>query len=223
MTHNGESRGYEVALGPAAIRARDGLFDPADWDDLEYALRTELVDGPNADKESSFDREGQPVSEHSADSGDVVYTATPLSFQAYTAVHRGLSKHAMIASLLEAFGVIEELLPRWSVLGSILDRGQLLEPRQRSCGVGQDYVVIDQRGRVAKCHMEIERTLGDVFRDDPLQLVRKDLALVQNPAVTEKRRLPRLHLALLVFRRVRPGNVQGHRPVRHQVTQLQHL
>jgi uncharacterized protein len=92
----------------------------------------------------------------------------------------------MIDSLLDAFGVIEELLPRWSVLGSILDRGQLLEPRQRSCGVGQDYVVIDQRGQVAKCHMEIERTLGDVFSDDPLQLVRKDLALVQNLAVTEK-------------------------------------
>jgi hypothetical protein len=34
-------------------------------------------------------------------------------------------EQAMIASLLEAFGVIEELLPRWSVLGSILDRGQL--------------------------------------------------------------------------------------------------
>jgi uncharacterized protein len=95
-------------------------------------------------------------------------------------------ENAMISSLLEAFGVIEEFLPPWSVLGSILDRGQLLEPRQRSCGVGQDYVVIDQRGRVAKCHMEIERTLGDVVRDDPLQLVRKDLTLVQNLAVTEK-------------------------------------
>jgi uncharacterized protein len=95
-------------------------------------------------------------------------------------------ERAMIDGLLEAFGVIGELLPPWSVLGSILDRGQLLEPRQRSCGVGQDYVVIDQQGRVAKCHMEIERTLGDVIRDDPLQLVRQDLALVQNLAVTEK-------------------------------------
>jgi len=95
-------------------------------------------------------------------------------------------EQAMISGLLESFRVVEEFLPPWSVLGSILDRGQLLEPRQRSCGVGQDYVVIDQRGRVAKCHMEIERTLGDVVRDDPLQLVRKDLALVQNLAVTEK-------------------------------------
>jgi uncharacterized protein len=95
-------------------------------------------------------------------------------------------EHAMIASLLDAFGVIEELLPEWSVLGSILDRGQLLQPRQRSCGVGQDYVVIDQQGGIAKCHMEIERTLGDVIRDDPLQLVRKDLALVQNLPVDAK-------------------------------------
>jgi hypothetical protein len=92
MTHNGERRAYEVTLGPAAIRTKDGLSDPADWDYLEYALQTELVDGPNADKESNFDREGQPLSEHSADSGDLVYTATPLSFQAYTAVHRALTK-----------------------------------------------------------------------------------------------------------------------------------
>jgi len=95
-------------------------------------------------------------------------------------------EEAMISAVLAAFRVIEEFLPPWSVLGSVLDRGQLLEPRQRSCGVGQDYVVIDQRGRVAKCHMEIERTLGDVFRDDPLQLIRRDTAAVQNLPVEEK-------------------------------------
>ena len=95
-------------------------------------------------------------------------------------------EQAMISALLDAFGVIEELLPRWSVLGSILDRGQLLQPRQRPCGVGQDYVVIDQRGGIAKCHMEIERTLGDVFRDDPLQLIRDDRSTVLNLAVEEK-------------------------------------
>lgn len=95
-------------------------------------------------------------------------------------------EQALISALLEAFAVIEAQLPRWSVLGSILDRGQLLEPRQRSCGVGQDYVVIDQRGRIAKCHMEIERTIGDVFGDDPLRVVRRDLKLVQNLPVEQK-------------------------------------
>jgi uncharacterized protein len=95
-------------------------------------------------------------------------------------------EQAMISGVLDAFGVIEEFVPPWSVLGSVLDRGQLLQPRQRSCGVGDDYVVIDQRGGVAKCHMEIERTLGDVFRDDPLRLVRQDTTTVLNLAVEEK-------------------------------------
>jgi uncharacterized protein len=97
-------------------------------------------------------------------------------------------EQAMITALLGSFEVIGERLPRWSVLGTVLDRGQLLQPRERSCGVGQDYVVIDQRGRVAKCHMEIERTLGDVFRHDPLQLVRRDTGpgTAQNLPVTEK-------------------------------------
>jgi uncharacterized protein len=92
----------------------------------------------------------------------------------------------MIDGLLAAFAVIEENLPPWSVLGSILDRGQLLEPRQRPCGVGHDYVVIDQAGKVAKCHMEIERTLGSVFHDDPLQLVRDDTKTTLNLLVDEK-------------------------------------
>jgi uncharacterized protein len=95
-------------------------------------------------------------------------------------------EQAMIVALLDGFSVIEEFMPRWSVLGSILDRGQLVQPRQRSCGVGHDYVVIDQAGQVAKCHMEIEKTLGDVFRDDPLQLVRNDMSSALNLAVDEK-------------------------------------
>jgi uncharacterized protein len=95
-------------------------------------------------------------------------------------------EQAMITGLLDAFSVIEQSLPPWSVLGSILDRGQLLEPRQRACGVGEDYVVIDHKGQIAKCHMEIERTLGDVFSDDPLQLVRQDNRTVLNLPVDEK-------------------------------------
>jgi uncharacterized protein len=95
-------------------------------------------------------------------------------------------EQAMISALLESFQVIEDMLPRWSVLGSILDRGQLLQPRERSCGVGQDYVVIDQHGQVSKCHMEIERTIGDVFTDDPLQLVRRDRTTALNLLVDEK-------------------------------------
>jgi uncharacterized protein len=95
-------------------------------------------------------------------------------------------EQTMINGLLEAFAVIREYLPPWSVLGAILDRGQLLQPRQQPCGVGQDYVVVNQRGQVAKCHMEIEKTLGDVFKSDPLLLIQQDVSGVQNLWVDDK-------------------------------------
>lgn len=95
-------------------------------------------------------------------------------------------EHAMVSGLRDAFAVIEELLPPWSVLGSVLDRGQLLEPRRRSCGVGDDYVVIDQNGQIAKCHMEIGATLGDVRTVDPVRAIRDDTTGVRNLLVEDK-------------------------------------
>jgi uncharacterized protein len=92
----------------------------------------------------------------------------------------------MISCLREAFAVIEEMMPPRSVLGSVLDRGQMLSPRQQCCGVGQDYVVIDHRGRVAQCHMEIGQVLGDVRHDDPLLLVRDSAAPIRSIPVDEK-------------------------------------
>jgi uncharacterized protein len=96
------------------------------------------------------------------------------------------TERTMISALLDSFAVIEEFLPPWSVLGTGLDRGQLLQPRRHACGVGRDYLVVDQRGRVAKCHMNIERTIGDVFHDDPLALVRADQSTLPNLDVEDK-------------------------------------
>jgi uncharacterized protein len=92
----------------------------------------------------------------------------------------------MIAGLRAAYAVIEEMLPPWSVLGSVLDRGQLLQPRKRACGVGDDYVVVDQRGRIAKCHMEIDATLGDVRTVDPVRAIRDDRTGILNLLVDDK-------------------------------------
>jgi uncharacterized protein len=95
-------------------------------------------------------------------------------------------EQAMTDGLRSAFAVIEELLPPWSVLGSVLDRGQLLQPRQKACGVGDDYVVVDQHGRIAQCHMELGTTLGDVRHVDPVRAVRADGAPIRNLLVDDK-------------------------------------
>ena len=96
-------------------------------------------------------------------------------------------ERAMIDGLRAAYAVIEEVLPPWSVLGSVLDRGQLLQPRQKACGVGDDYVVVDQRGQIAKCHMDLESTIGDVRAVDPVTAIRTDRTGVLNLLVDEKK------------------------------------
>lgn len=81
---------YEVTLGPSAIRVVLGLPSLQDRKELADALRTELVDGPNADKELRFDSDGNAQTDPRVPSR-VVYTATPLSFDAYTALHRPMT------------------------------------------------------------------------------------------------------------------------------------
>lgn len=82
-------------------------------------------------------------------------------------------QQSMVDGITDAFAVIEEVMPPWSVLGSVLDRGQLVEPRRKSCGVGDDYVVIDQRGGISQCHMELDAPVGHIGTDDPIAAVRK--------------------------------------------------
>jgi hypothetical protein len=90
MSRAGGIRAYEVVLAPAAMRFIAAL-QALDKAGLAEALRLELDDGPNADKEIHID------SSIWADPGqgtqvDTVYTATPLSFGGYTAIHRTLKK-----------------------------------------------------------------------------------------------------------------------------------
>jgi hypothetical protein len=80
---------YEVVLGPAAIRTVLSLPEP-ERKELADALRTELLNGPNAGKVAWFDADMR-VCDGTCGPGDVVYTGTPLSFGAYVALHRSMT------------------------------------------------------------------------------------------------------------------------------------
>ena len=84
---------YEVMPGPAAIRTILGLSDP-ERKELAYALLTELLDGPNADKEARFDGDMRAC-DPTCGPDDAVYTATPLTFGAYVALHRRMTKEEL--------------------------------------------------------------------------------------------------------------------------------
>ena len=92
----------------------------------------------------------------------------------------------LIHSIKAAFEILEQDLPPYSLLGSLADRARLDASHDRPCGVGSSYFVIDQKGGIAKCHMEIERTITDISASDPLALIRLDTLGVLNHSVQEK-------------------------------------
>ncbi len=97
-----------------------------------------------------------------------------------------LEEEKIIAGMMATFEIIEKNLPRHSLLASLTDRANLSVPHIKTCSVGQDYLVFDQNGRVAKCQMKMGESVGDTHAEDPLQLVRDDKIGVQNISVEEK-------------------------------------
>jgi len=93
MTHTGPKRTYEVVLGPAAIRTIQSIGNHPDRAELDGALSTELLNGPNTGKELRFDSDIRAYKDSAASSGGVIYTATPLSVSGYTAIHRPLAEN----------------------------------------------------------------------------------------------------------------------------------
>jgi uncharacterized protein len=78
----------------------------------------------------------------------------------------------LVAGMRQAFAVIEQRLPRRSLIGALADRSAFNSPHDRACGAGHSYLVIDEKGGVARCQMEIEKTVTDVFAEDPLLAIR---------------------------------------------------
>lgn len=92
----------------------------------------------------------------------------------------------MIEAMRAVFALIERRLPRRRLLGSLIDKANLLAPHRYTCGMGRSYMVIDQRGGIARCHADIKRTVTTIAADDPLLFIRKARDGVQAYAVDEK-------------------------------------
>ena len=96
------------------------------------------------------------------------------------------SNEQMIVAMRDVFASIERHLPRQSLLNALIDKSDLSNIHKHTCGVGRNYLVIDQHGGVAKCQADIKRSITTVDADDPLQLLKKDVTGVQNLSIEEK-------------------------------------
>jgi len=97
-----------------------------------------------------------------------------------------LDEEKIVSGMLAAFKIIESYLPSRNLLPSIVDRANLSSPHLHTCGVGQNYLVFDQNGQVAKCQMHIRKPVTNIHAADPLALIRADQVGIQNLPVMEK-------------------------------------
>ena len=72
-----------------------------------------------------------------------------------------------------------------SAICNLLDRCDLSAPHRYPCGAGHAYIVVGPGGELARCHMEMGRTVGTVWEEDPLAAVRAEDGF-RNPPVEEK-------------------------------------
>ena len=96
------------------------------------------------------------------------------------------SNEQLIAAMRAVFAVIEARLPRYSVLSSLIDRANFSNLHTRTCGVGQNYLVIDHQGQIARCQMDMETPVTSIYATDPLTPLAETQSGFQNLPVDEK-------------------------------------
>jgi len=85
-----------------------------------------------------------------------------------------------------AFKIIENNLPKYSLLPCLVDLADLSSPHVHTCGVGQSYLVFNHLGQISKCHMQMGMPITTVKAEDPLAFIRADALGIQNLSVDDK-------------------------------------
>lgn len=93
-----------------------------------------------------------------------------------------------IESLNRAFDILEKQLPEFSLLAALSDRANLNVAHPKTCGVGENYMVIGTQGEVYKCQMDLgnSKPVTTLADNDPLAYLRTDVQGIQNLRVEDK-------------------------------------
>lgn len=92
----------------------------------------------------------------------------------------------LIAGVRAALAVIAERLPRQRLIDGLLDRSAFHQPHDHACGAGHSYMVVDQRGGIAACQMELPKAVTSVLAPDPLSVIRLTPAFKNVPAYAKE-------------------------------------
>ena len=99
-----------------------------------------------------------------------------------------LSEKKIVKYMKATYKIIENNLPNRNLLSSLLDRVNLAFPHKHTCGIGNNYAVIDQNGKLSKCQMEIgkNKTCTTINSNNLLADIKGDKTQLQNISVDDK-------------------------------------
>jgi len=97
-----------------------------------------------------------------------------------------LEDDRIINGMLAAYKVIEDNLPRRTLLASLMDRANLSASHLHTCSIGQSYMVFDTQGGIARCQMDITNPITNCNDPDPLTTLRNNTTEIINPSVNDK-------------------------------------
>lgn len=84
-----------------------------------------------------------------------------------------VDNNSLIEHLEQAYGVIAEQLPNYSIMNAILDRVQFNQPHLQACGVGSNYIVVTHEGKIAGCQMKIANPVARSGEGDLIKIIRE--------------------------------------------------
>jgi uncharacterized protein len=97
-----------------------------------------------------------------------------------------LEERKIISGMLNAYKVIENNLPEYSLLASLLDKVNLSSPHLRTCNACRNYLVFDTEGRIGKCHMQMDNPVTDICSVHPLNDIQDEADIFQNISVEDR-------------------------------------
>lgn len=112
-----------------------------------------------------------------------------LNFERYSTpfrINSTLEAPNILDALIPTIEIIEEYLPQTSLLDGLMDRANLHKAHSRTCGVGENYLVINHHGGISKCQMQVHQPIGQLNEHDPIMLVRSDKKGICNDLVDNK-------------------------------------
>ncbi len=96
------------------------------------------------------------------------------------------SDKAFIDALKKLYNYLEGNFPDFSLLNSLSDRALVWELRNRPCGAGINYLIIDHNGKLSKCQMKMSESVWKIWDGDILEVIHNSNIWIKNLKVDDK-------------------------------------